>query len=219
MFWSGFVLLFFFSNDFIANEAMSLWELPATPYSEIEKKYQWGIVLTGVTSSERKPDDRIYFHKGADRVTHTVQLYKLGIIKKVLVSGGSGRLMDTGEREADDIQKVMIMMGIPEEDIRVENVSRNTHESAMEVNKILLSQGDKPSDCLLITSAFHMRRSIACYRKVNMDMDTFTTDFYTHPRKFTPDTLFIPKIDAYTSWHKMLREWVGFVAYKLAGYV
>jgi vancomycin permeability regulator SanA len=91
-FWTGFALLFFFSNAFIANEVMMVWEPDATPYIDMKKRYEYGIVLTGVTSSELTPRDRVYFHKGADRVTHTVQLYKLGIIKKIIVSGGSGRL-------------------------------------------------------------------------------------------------------------------------------
>jgi hypothetical protein len=52
-----------------------------------------------------------------------------------------------------------------------------------------------------------------------MEMDTFTTDSHTHPRTFTPDALFIPKIESFVIWHKLTREWIGFVAYKLVGYV
>lgn len=212
-------MLFFFSNDFIANEMMAAWEPDAIAYSELTKKYELGIVLSGVTIAEQTPDDRVYFQKGADRVVHTVQLYKLGIIKKILVSGGSGRLIEIGERESDDIRSAMILMGVPSEDIMVENESRNTHESAIAVKEILNRDQFYPTNCILITSAFHMPRSIACFRKVDLDMDTFTTDFYTHPRKFYPDTLFIPKAEAMMVWTKLIREWVGYVAYKIAGYV
>lgn len=218
-FWSGLGLLFFFSNDFIANEVMMAWEPDATPYIDMKKRYEYGIMLTGVTSSELKPRDRVYFHKGADRVTHTVQLYKLGIIKKIIVSGGSGRLLDTTVREANDVMDAMTMMGVPGEDILVESTSRNTFESAVEVKKILDLRLIKPSECLLITSAFHMRRSIACYRKAEMDMNTFTTDFYTHRRTFTPDTWLVPRIEAMLIWQRLIKEWVGLVAYKIVGYV
>lgn len=218
-FWAGFVLLFFFSNDFIVNEALLAWEPEPTAYKDIHRTYEWGIVLTGVTVSEREPNDRIYFSRGADRVTHTVQLYKLGLIKKILVSGGSGRLIQIEEREADDIKKAMVLMGVKEEDVITEVDSRNTHESAVEVKKILERKGIRPADCLLITSAFHLPRSIACYRKLGMNMDTFSTDFYSHPRKFTPDILIVPKVESFFAWHKLIREWTGFVAYKLVGYV
>lgn len=216
---TGLCLLLFFSNDFIANEVMNAWEPEATPYDSIATPYDWGIVLTGVTVSGKEPRDRVYFHRGADRVTHAVQLYKLGKIRRILVTGGSGRLLDIGEREADDVKAAMVMMGVPEHDIIAESNSRNTRESALEVERILAALNQNPSRCLIITSAFHMPRSYACFRKVGMEMDTFATDSYVHPRTFTPDVLFIPRIHAVEVWQKLLREWTGFVAYKLAGYV
>jgi uncharacterized SAM-binding protein YcdF (DUF218 family) len=219
LFITGLALLFFFANDFVANEVMRAWEPPATPYSEMTRDYDWGVLLTGITISGRKLDDRVYFNRGAERVTHCVQLYKLGKIKKILVTGGSGRLLSDDEKEADDVKNALLLMGVKEEDILVEATSRNTHESAVEVKRILAERGEVPSNCILITSGYHMRRSIACFRKVGLDMDTFTTDFYAHPRSFTPDVLFIPKIDAIIVWHKLIREWAGFIAYKLVGYV
>ncbi|MFO7257148.1 MAG: YdcF family protein [Bacteroidota bacterium] len=216
---TGLCLLIFFTNGFIANEVMRAWEPAPTPYDSIAKTYDWGIVLTGVTLAGKEPKDRVYFHRGADRVTHAVQLYKLGKIRRILVTGGSGRLLDIGEREADDVKAAMVLMGVPPQDIIAESSSRNTHESAVEVERILASLNQSPSECLLITSAFHMPRSYACFRKVGLEMDTFATDSYVHSRTFTPDVLLIPQIGALEIWHKLLREWTGFVAYKIAGYV
>jgi uncharacterized SAM-binding protein YcdF (DUF218 family) len=218
MFWSGLILLFFFSNDFIANEAMRAWEIEARPFNSLPQ-YKLAIVLTGATISGLTPDDRVYFQRGADRVVHTVQLYKLGLAEKILISGGSGRLVDTGEREADEFREAMIIMGVPAEAIIIENATRNTHESAVEVKKMLDSMNVTSDSCLLVTSAFHMRRSLACYRKVGLKLEAFTTDFYSHPRVFYLDTFLIPKVDAMSIWHKLIREWVGFIAYKIAGYV
>lgn len=210
-------MLFFFSNDFLANEVMIAWEIEARPIAPM-KKYRLGIVLTGTTVTHF-PNDRVYFTKGADRVTHTIQLYKEGKIEKILISGGSGRILGEAEPEANRFRKVMVMMGIPEQDIIIENETRNTAESAIHVKKILDSSGFNGSDCLLITSAFHMRRSLACYRKAGVDLDNFTTDFYSYPRDYNVGTFIIPKIEAFVSWHKLVKEWVGFAAYKVAGYV
>src|SRR3546814_10230096 len=69
-------------------------------------------------------------------------------------------------------------MGVPDSVILVENKTRNTHESAAKVKNMLQDLGYTSHDCLLITSAFHMRRSLACYRKVGLTLDPFTTDFY-----------------------------------------
>jgi uncharacterized SAM-binding protein YcdF (DUF218 family) len=216
-FWTGFGLLIFFSNEFIANEVMLAWEPAPTPYHEIKKTYAWGIVLTGVTHNDREPSDRVYFHHGADRVTHAVELYKKGIIKKILISGGSGRLMSSERKEANEIFRAMILMGVPEQDMVIENQSRNTHESAVMVKEMLKGETE---GCLLITSAFHMYRSKACFVKAGFStIDTFTTDFYTHRRYFTPDVLFIPKPESIMIWQKIFKEWTGIIAYKVAGYI
>lgn len=216
-FWIGFSLLLFFSNDFIANEVMNLWEVKATPYAQINKVYDWGIVLTGVTHNDRQPDDRVYFHHGADRVLHTIELYKKGIIKKVMISGGTGRLITAARPEADELLAVMLLAGVPVNDIHTENGSRNTHESALEVKELM--KAETGSRVLLITSAFHMRRSHACFEKAGIKTDVFSTDFYTHPRYFTPDVLFIPKADAINLWQKIFKEWTGIIAYWAAGYI
>jgi uncharacterized SAM-binding protein YcdF (DUF218 family) len=212
------VLLLFFTNDFINNEIVRWWEIPATPYASIQKKYKYGILLTGIAKSEMEPDDRIYLGRGADRLTQTLQLYKLGFIKKILVSGGNGKLKEVKRQEADVLSDMLLLMGVPKEDILIENKSRNTHESAIEVNR-LFRDTIKPEECILITSAFHMRRSKACFAKQGWTMDAFSTDFISHKRKFTLDALIIPKEEALGNWHTLVREWIGMIAYKFAGYI
>jgi uncharacterized SAM-binding protein YcdF (DUF218 family) len=218
-FWFAFTLLIVFSNDFIANEVMQAWEVKTKPFNTM-RKYKLAIVLTGATQADLEPNDRVYFHKGVDRVVHTVQLYKLGLIEKILISGGTGRLVTSKDApEADKFKSAMMLMGVPEDVIMIENETRNTAESAIEVQKLLQQLNYNADDCLLVTSAFHMRRSLACYRKVGLNIESFTTDFYSHQRNFYPDSLFIPKLDAIIIWHKLTKEWAGLLAYKFAGYI
>jgi uncharacterized SAM-binding protein YcdF (DUF218 family) len=216
--WMGIGLLYVFCNSFLANEAMHAWEIETVPYADM-RPHELAIVLTGSTLPFRTPNDRVYFQRGADRVTHTVQLYKLGLIKKILISGGSGMLLREEEPEANKFKKAMIMMGVDSASIMIENETRNTAESAQEVVKLLDSLHYRSEDCLLITSAFHMRRSLACYRKVGLALEPFTTDFYSYPEKYYLDSYLLPKLEALMIWHKLFKEWVGLAAYKAAGYV
>jgi uncharacterized SAM-binding protein YcdF (DUF218 family) len=216
--WTGIGLLYLFCNSFLANEAMHAWEVDTVPYAEM-RPHTLGIVLTGATVPFRTPNDRVYFQRGADRVTHTVQLYKLGLIKKILISGGSGMLLREEEPEANKFKKAMIMMGVDSANILIENETRNTAESAREVVKLLDSLHYRSEDCLLITSAFHMRRSLACYQKVGLKLEPFTTDFYSHPETYYLDSYLLPKLEALMIWHKLFKEWVGLAAYKAAGFV
>lgn len=215
---TAFGLLLFFSNYFLANELMRAWEVPVTTYASLEKKWDYGILLTGVTKTEMTPKDRVYFNKGADRATHTLQLYKMGYIRKIIISGGSGRLNGTGVREADDLAEFMKLAGVPEEDLILENVSKNTHESAIEVSKLLTAM-DGSKNLVLITSAYHMRRSMACFEKAGVVTDHFSAEPTAEARHFTPDNLIIPRLDAMGIWQTLMKEWVGFVAYWFAGYV
>lgn len=213
---SGFFLLIFFSNEFIANEVMMWWEVPPTPYDSLHQTYDYGVLLTGVTSTDKQPPDRVYFHHGADRVIHTVELFKKGIVRHIIVSGGSGRLLTASRKEADDIYKALVLMGVPYNHITVEKESRNTYESAVAVAEMLRQTG---GSALLITSGFHMRRSVACFKKQGVAVSAFSTDFYTHPRYFTLDVLLVPKVEAWVIWHKLVKEWTGITAYRLAGYI
>jgi uncharacterized SAM-binding protein YcdF (DUF218 family) len=205
------------SNEFITNEVLRLWELPATPFAEMKKQYDVGILLTGVTRSNALPDDRVYFQRSADRVTHTLQLYRLGLIKKILISGGSGTLLHRS-KEADELVKVFLLMGVPPDDLLIENQSDNTYQSAVLVHQMLKGLYP-PENCLLITSGYHMRRSRACFIKAGFPVDTFTVDFLSHERLFTPDVLFVPKIESLANWQTLAKEWVGMIAYKIAGYI
>lgn len=216
---TGIGLLLFFSNSFIANEVVSLWELPGRPFSQM-KQYEVAIVLTGVAINKSSgPSDRTYYSLGADRVIHTAHLYKLGLIKKVIVSGGTARILEKSEPEALQLKRSLMVMGVPDSVIYTDASSDNTYENAVESKKILDSLGVKINDCLLVTSAFHMRRARACFVKAGMDIDYFTCDFRAAPRSFTPDVLFVPKLDGLQIWQKLLKEWVGFAAYKAAGYI
>lgn len=214
----GVIFLLLFTNDFIINEIMLWWEVPPTPMQAVSSNYDVAIILTGVTSTEKLPLDRVYFQKGADRVMHTVQLYKEKKVKNILITGGSGSLVRNEIKEADQLKKILLLCEIPEEDIWIEDQSRNTYENAAFSAEILNDEFPK-GKYLLVTSAFHLRRAQACFQKQGVTTQNFSTDFYTYPTRFTPDSLFIPSEGALAKWSILVKEMVGMLFYKIAGYI
>lgn len=211
-----FVFLFF-THGFIANELFSFWEKDPIQIS-ILPEYETGIVLTGVTNNDRSSEDRVYFNKGADRVLHTVQLFKLGKIKNILITGGTPSL--SGEvltPEALNLKSVFIYCGIPEKNIITESNSRNTRENATYSKRVIDSLQLK-GKFLLITSAFHMRRAEGCFKKVNIDVDIYPVDYYTTGTKLTPDRMVIPSPEALNKWSMLIHEITGYIVYKISGY-
>jgi hypothetical protein len=52
-----------------------------------------------------------------------------------------------------------------------------------------------------------------------MVVDPYSTDRYAGPRKFEFDHLFIPNISALNDWNNLIHEMIGFITYKISGYV
>ena len=214
----GMVYLFFFSNRFITNEIFLMLEIPPTPLEEIPTNYEFGIVLGGVTNLKKLPKDRVYFHKGADRITHAIQLYKIGKIKKILVTGGSSNIINTEFKEADNVYDFLILMGVDEKDILIENQARNTYENAIYSSQILNSKFPSGKH-LVITSGFHLRRALLCFNKTNLNVDGFSSDFYSHERSFALDILFVPDPKSFSDWQMLTKELFGIILYWLFGYI
>lgn len=214
----GLGLLIICSNPFLTNSVLKLWEVGPLSMDLVTPKPAVGIVLTGVTKKEKKPQDRVYFYEGADRVTHAIQLYKTGKIEKIIISGANSNLFKPGIKEAQQLEQVFLLCGVPPQDLVIEDESRNTHESAIAVAKILKSQFPE-NHYLLITSAFHMRRSLACFSKAGVLADGFSTDFKTSDEPPSLGSFFIPSSASLGQWHILVREWMGFVAYFIAGYI
>jgi uncharacterized SAM-binding protein YcdF (DUF218 family) len=209
-------MLLLFSNPFISNLAWRAWEARPVPVSEVGK-YDVAVVLTGVTEYHPEATDRVHTKKGADRFLHTLQLYRLGKVNKILITGGKGFLMDEMVPEAEQLRCIMLMAGVPEEDIIVETGAVNTRENAMYAAQVL-RQHPSWKKVLLVTSAFHMRRSEGCFEKEGVTFDSYPTDFYSSEPIFTPDYTFIPSAVAFEGWHHLIHEIAGFVVYKILGY-
>ncbi len=214
---SGVLLLLLFTNPFLANEAWLAWEVPPTPLHQVPQ-LDAGIVLTGIGRPDKSPRDRVHLNKGADRLLHALQLYREGRIGKIIISGGNGSFRKNDPAEADQLHRILLLAQVPEEDILLENKSLNTRENAL-FTRDLLQQHPEIRSAFLITSAFHLRRATACFRKVGVEVTPFAADFYTHDRRFTPATLVVPAETALYSWSKLIHEISGYLVYALVGYV
>ncbi len=199
---------------------MLLWEKPAISIADLQGNFDLAVVLGGTADANREPKDRLFFHKsGADRITHALNLYHAGKVKKILFTGGNSQVFEDPERDNTPIYDFYVMCGVAPEDIIIESSSRNTHENALFV-KDLVANNSKSGKVILITSAFHMRRSEGCFKKVGIDVTGFSTDFYTvlPKNRFAIDGI-IPSTYVLGDWSFLIKEWIGYIAYWMAGYI
>lgn len=210
-------VFYFFTNDFIADEFMRAWEVPAIADSAIQKPYDVGIVLGGVLAYDQSLK-RPQFDRGADRLFQALKLYHEGKIKKIVLDGGSGSILNKNILEAPILKQYLEQIGTPDSVIAIEPHSRNTHENALFVKPILDSLAPH-GRYLLITSASHMRRAVGCFKKAGIMVTPFSADRYAGPRKFVFDHMFIPDKYALQSWGVLLHECIGYITYKIMGYL
>lgn len=214
--WTCLGVFIFFSNQTIFDESMRLWEVDGVNHQEIPE-HDVAIVLGGMAAFNSELD-RLSFGRGSDRIWQAVRLYKNGKVKKILICGDSGTMTDYGLDEARQLKDYLLEIGLPEEDIWIETESVNTHENA-EFGARILNKHPEYSSYLLVTSASHMRRSLACFRKEGVDCTPFSVDHYTGDRWFSFERLFIPSISTLQNWNTLTHELTGYLMYRIMGYI
>ncbi len=212
------IFMYVISNSFLVDEVVRAWEYCDDDIYLKETKYDLAIVLGGMGRIDER-QDRFDFGYSGDRLFQTLELYHKQRVKKLLITGGSGSISKPNHREAFYIKKYLKNIAIPDSNIIIENDSKNTYENAIFTKRVLDSIHFKGS-ILLVTSSFHMRRSLAIFEKAGYkNVTPFVTNKITGIRKFEFDYCFMPNIEAVFSLNLILHEIVGYATYKLKGYL
>lgn len=215
----AFLVTFIFGNSFLVDEAFRQYEVPARNIPENEQ-YDYAIVLSGMIVWDQE-FQRPNFQGNIDRLLQALPLFYKGQIDTLILSGGDGTALQEEAKESDVLMQYLKNIGFPTNKIIIESESRNTHENAtFTVEKLRqLNRKLEGKKILLITSALHMKRSQACFEKAGLNCDVYVTNRTSGPRKFRPNHLLIPKAEALHSWRALIHEWIGFVTYKIMGYI
>ena len=126
----------------------------------------------------------------------------------ILLSGGQV-YEDTGA-EAKIAKRVLMSLGVPEDKILTETRSINTSQNARFSAEILRENG--LSHPILVTSAFHMKRSVLNFAKQGVAVEPFPTDYMVahhpvfHYTKLRPQTEAL--LDNVTVLQETLRTFV-----------
>lgn len=211
--------LYLVANPWLTNRLMLAWEAPPVAWRKLPTK-SVVVVLSGVTNPLKQPADRVYLNKGADRIMHTVELFRRGYADKILVSGNYTLLSGKVYSEAAQIKHLLQVCGVPDSIIFLEEASKNTRENAVYSQRWLETHIGKPStdSVILVTSAFHIRRAVGCFRKENVPVRPFPTDFYSRNTDFNLKML-LPTQKAMAVSSILCREIAGYLVYKFMGYL
>lgn len=157
------------------------------------------------------------FMEAADRLWMGSMLYRAGKAPLVLLTGGNiDFLGNRGTPEAVAAKQVLEAWGVPDAAILVESQSQNTHENAAFSKPVLAAKGAR--QLLLVTSAYHMPRAMAIFRREGLQVTPVPTDYQTGWGE--ADWLFqlVPDADALAHSKGAIREWIGLTVYRLRGW-
>lgn len=133
---------------------------------------------------------------------------------RILVSGGDGSI--TGDYLGDAVisERMFSAFGIGKDRTIEEKDSRTTFENAINTKQLLDANG--MSNCLLITSGFHMPRSVGIFRKLGIDVVPWVVDYRATGREYLRLDFTQPSLNAQLL-STAVREWIGMAAYYAVG--
>jgi len=174
------------------------------------------IVLGGAVDTEKsEARGQVYQTPDAARMTTGVELARrYPTAQLVYTGGGSAGLLGEGPAEAIGARKLWLSLGVPPERMTFEAKSRNTWENGVFTRDLVKP---KPGETwLLVTSAWHMPRSVGIFRHLGFDVIPYPVAYRTFgdERDFLLPTSMIDKV---IMLDYSVREWLGLLAYRLAG--
>jgi uncharacterized SAM-binding protein YcdF (DUF218 family) len=173
------------------------------------------IVLGGSISLPRtETSGQVVLAADASRLTAGVELARRYPRARLIFTGGNGSLIQPEPSEASAARRLWEALGVPQSQMLFETRSRNTWENALFTRDLVMP---KPDDAwVLVTSAWHMPRSVGIFRSVGFSVIPYPVDRHTlggnldwWPQASIVERLFM--LDA------AVREWIGLVAYRLTG--
>lgn len=135
-------------------------------------------------------------------------------LAKIVYAGGGSEFTPDTTPEATLVENTVAQLGIDPGRITYERKSLNTYQNAAYAKEIAAPQeGER---WLIVTSAFHMPRTMGVFRAVGFDVVPYPVDYRTagdaslfRPFAFVSEGL--RRTDLAT------KEWIGLVAYHLSG--
>lgn len=192
-------------SDFMLGNLESGYSIPQKPRGDV-------IILLGGGVYEDAPDmtgTGTPSEPMLARVVTAIRLQKQ-LNVPVIISGGS--VYEGRKSEAPIVRRFLIDLGVREDMIIVEGRSRDTIENARYSLEICNKAGYK--NPILVTSAFHMKRSLMSFEKAGLKAAPFPAGFKTWNNKHYIWEDYLPHgLDGMAA---SLREYMGILFYKIA---
>jgi len=168
-----------------------------------------GIIVLGGSIAFDAEHSSAQLNGSAERITELVALARRFPDARLVFTGGSGVVRNQQASEAAAVAPLLFEMGVPPSRIVFEGESRNTWENALFTRDLVKPQ---PGETwLLVTSAWHMPRSMGIFRRTGWNVVAWPVDYRSGDREWLHFDM-PNELDA-LSWAQ--KEYIGLFAYRL----
>ncbi|WP_019508117.1 YdcF family protein [Pleurocapsa sp. PCC 7319] len=220
----AFLILVTAGNTGFSNNLIKSLEWQYLP-SENMPQAEAIVVLGGATRNNEPPRVIPDMSDRGDRLLYATKLYKDGVAPLIILTGGRIQWYGGESSEAQSMATVMELMGVPRDVMVLESRSLNTYENALFTKEILEKRNIK--QILLVTSAAHMPRSLAIFKKQGINAIPAPADFMISERnliesQFSTESRilsFLPRAGSLDHTTQALKEYIGTSIYRLRGWL
>ena len=181
---------------------------------KLPEKVDGVIVLSGAESAYRSSLwHQVELGDAAERDFVFMRLMKAYPDAEHVFTGGTGSMTRQQYKAADVARKLFEELGFDTTKITFETASKNTYENAKYTGELVKPESSEK--WILVTTAYHMPRSVGIFEKSGWPVIAYPVDHYTHP-----DNLLRIHIDFSGNLNVLkhaVKEWVGLTAYYLTG--
>ncbi|MFW1677576.1 YdcF family protein [Pontibacter sp. JAM-7] len=179
--------------------------------TEMPERLAGIIVLGGGEDAEESfLHQQAQFNQGAERLMVLPALLEQYPDTPVIFTGGSGSMLQQTYKGGDAVAQWLATLGLADR-VQIERESRNTFENAVFSRRLLADESQGP--WLLVTSAFHMPRSVGVFRQAGWQVIPYPVDYRSGADRIRP--LLNLNMD---DLNVAVREWIGLLAYYLSDY-
>ena len=148
------------------------------------------------------------------RCLHAARLYADGDPVPIIVCGGDIDKLHPGITLAEAMRDFLLLLGVPKDDVVVEDRSRNTFENAIEASAWL--RDHNINDIVVVTDAIHLWRTELCFRKQGIEPAVSGCRYRATQLVISPKS-FIPSPRSALYLQDAAHEWFGLAWYWLRG--
>jgi uncharacterized SAM-binding protein YcdF (DUF218 family) len=150
----------------------------------------------------------------ADRLIAAAALARRYPNARIVFTGGSGNLISNDAREADYVADTFESLGISRSRLTVDRQARNTQENAEFAKTVAAPKAGER--WLLVTSAYHMPRSVGLFRKAGFAVEPYPVGWLVGGRAEIW-WFWNLSVDGLIRVDTGVREWMGLAAYRATG--